>query len=288
MGSGPTDLRRHVQQLFGSGCLGGLSDAELLDRYVTGRDGRAFETLVTRHGVSGPARLPRGSPRSARGRGCVPGHVPGARPQGPESPGWGQFERLALRGCPAGREEAAVAEQNDRDRRATLRRSIPPGDRASIWEQADVAAVLHEEVDRLPESYRIPAILCYWQGLSYKLAARRLGVSEETIRGRLARSRDRLRIRLNRRGVIVPVGLLAAGEVLDLGHGHSRNGAQRPGRFGRPRVEGNGWSQRSGLGVRYCLDPRSITDDVPDPIENGCSSGCPDDGRPGRGSHAPA
>ncbi len=71
--------------------------------------------------------------------------------------------------------------------------------------------VLHGELAGLPERQRSAVVLCYMQGLTYAAAAQRLGTSEVAIRGQLARARERLRLRLTRRGVAVPAGLLAAG-----------------------------------------------------------------------------
>ena len=53
--------------------------------------------------------------------------------------------------------------------------------------------------------------LCYLEGLTYEAAAQHLGVSEGTVRGRLARARERLRRRLSARGMTVPAGLIVAG-----------------------------------------------------------------------------
>ncbi len=47
-------------------------------------------------------------------------------------------------------------------------------------------------------------VLCCLEGLSYDLAARRLGVSEPTLRGRLHRARKRLAARLRGRGILAP------------------------------------------------------------------------------------
>src|SRR5439155_556976 len=74
----------------------------------------------------------------------------------------------------------------------------------------EAVAALYEELDRLPEVDRQPLILCYLEGLSRDEAARRLGWTLNEIRGRLERSRSRLRKRLQRRGITLSAGLLAA------------------------------------------------------------------------------
>ena len=70
--------------------------------------------------------------------------------------------------------------------------------------RSDAAAILSEEIARLPEKYRAPVVLCYLEAMSYEAAAASLGVTEDTVRGRLARARERLRGALTRRGVEVP------------------------------------------------------------------------------------
>lgn len=66
---------------------------------------------------------------------------------------------------------------------------------------AEIAAVVHEEVDRLPERYRVPIVLCDLDGRTHEEAARHLGCPVGTVKSRLARGRDRLRDRLTRRGL---------------------------------------------------------------------------------------
>ncbi len=68
---------------------------------------------------------------------------------------------------------------------------------------------LHEEVSRLPERYRIPVVLCDLEGLTYQDAARRLGCPVGTIGVRLRRARERLRMRMTRRGLAPAAGLLS-------------------------------------------------------------------------------
>ena len=73
----------------------------------------------------------------------------------------------------------------------------------------DLGSVLHEELDRLPERYRVPIVLCYLEGLTHEQAARRVHWPVGTIRTRLARGRELLRARLIRRGLAPAVGGLA-------------------------------------------------------------------------------
>jgi RNA polymerase sigma factor (sigma-70 family) len=78
----------------------------------------------------------------------------------------------------------------------------------------DAAPILHEEVCRLPEKYREPLVLCYFQGLTHDQAAGQLGWPVGTVRSRLAKARDQLRPRLLRRGVAPSVAInLAMGQL---------------------------------------------------------------------------
>ena len=56
---------QQIRRLLGRGPVAGLSDAELLDRYATGRDESAFEALVALHGpmVAGVCRRRLDDPR---------------------------------------------------------------------------------------------------------------------------------------------------------------------------------------------------------------------------------
>ena len=65
---------------------------------------------------------------------------------------------------------------------------------------AEEANMLHEEIARLPDRYRTPVILCYLEGLTQDEAASQLGWPIGTVGVRLMRARERLRVRLTRRG----------------------------------------------------------------------------------------
>ena len=67
-------------------------------------------------------------------------------------------------------------------------------------EREELSAALHEELSRLPEKYRSPIVLCHLEGLSNEHAALQLGVPVRSIGARLVQGRERLRLRLTRRG----------------------------------------------------------------------------------------
>ena len=79
---------------------------------------------------------------------------------------------------------------------------------------------LHEEIDRLPERYRAPVVLCDLEGRTHEQAARHLGWPVGTVKSRLSRARERLRDRLTppragarRRSL---VGMLRPGGLAEL------------------------------------------------------------------------
>src|SRR5262249_51793429 len=62
----------------------------------------------------------------------------------------------------------------------------------------------------LPELYRLPFVLCHFEGRSGAAIARELGCPVGTVDARLSRARQRLRHGLARRGVVLSAGLLTA------------------------------------------------------------------------------
>jgi RNA polymerase sigma factor (sigma-70 family) len=66
----------------------------------------------------------------------------------------------------------------------------------------DLRPVVHAELQRLPQKYRAPLLLCYFQGKTSEEAARLLDWPLGTVKGRMSRARELLRGRLLRRGLV--------------------------------------------------------------------------------------
>jgi len=197
---------RQIHRLFDEGGAATLGDGQLLERFVVDRDEAAFEALVGRHGpmVLGTARAVLKDSHAAEDafQAAFVALARRARTiRGGEALG-GWLHRVAYReavraGSEAGRRRAAER------RAAEARRAIDP-------DLADLRATVHAEVDRLPEAFRLPVVLCDLQGLTKGQAAHHLGWTEATVRGRLERARRMLRDRLSRRGFGLTFGLAVA------------------------------------------------------------------------------
>jgi len=203
-----------MHQLFDFGAVGSVSDAQLLDRFVSRRGEvaeAAFEALVIRHGPM-VLRVCRSVLHNAHDAEdafqavfLVLANRAGSIRRRGSVASWlfGVALRVATRVKRAGARRRAV-NQRVAERAAESDLEV---ENDLDWE------LLHDEIQNLPERLRAPIVLCYLQGLTYDAAAHRLGLSDVAIRGRLARARERLRQRLIRRGVAVPAGLLVAGGV---------------------------------------------------------------------------
>jgi RNA polymerase sigma factor (sigma-70 family) len=217
VGSPSVALVRDMQTLFDAGTVAGLSDRQLLDRFMNARDGSsaaAFEVLVRRHGPM-VLRVCRNILKDwndaedafqatfvvlARRCGSI------RRRDSVESWLFGVASRVAARARVEAARRRAVERRGATEADAALGR--PEGDQADLPE---LGPIVQDEVQRLPERYRAPVVLCYWEGLTHEQAAAQLGCPIGTIRSRIARARDLLRRRLSRRGVAPIAGLAASG-----------------------------------------------------------------------------
>ena len=146
----------------------------------------------------------------ARRGGRLPGHVPRPGPQGGFAPRRGVAGPLApRRGLPRrGLRRGARARRRAHERRAA--EAASPTLAAPDAGRDDLGRVLHEEIGRLPATFRAAVVLCDLEGLTQEQAAQRLGWPSGTVRSRLARGRGRLQARLTRRGLAPTTGALAA------------------------------------------------------------------------------
>ncbi|WP_152049416.1 RNA polymerase sigma factor [Tautonia marina] len=200
---------RHLGTLFGGGSGLGMSDGQLLERFVT-REGtraeRAFEILVERHGPM-VQRVARSivSDRDLADDAFQTVFVTLAKRArslwvrdsiGP----W--LHAVTVRVATRMRNDQARRRRIDAKAAALMPSSFEPG------VPDDLGAALHEEIARLPEAQRLAIVLCLVEGLTHDQAADRLGWPVGTIRSRLARGRERLRSRLDRRGLAPSSGVL--------------------------------------------------------------------------------
>ena len=92
--------------------------------------------------------------------------------------------RISRRARAAAR--ARLARETRAARRAGSRETAPADANGD-----DLDSVLHEEIDRLPERYRLPIVLCDLDSQSHQEVARRLGWPVGTVKSRQARARQR-------------------------------------------------------------------------------------------------
>ncbi len=201
---------KHLRTLFDHGAIGGLSDGQLLERFVLRRDEAAeaaFAALVERHGpmVLRLCRQVIGDEHEAQDAAQTAFLVLARRADSirrhDSMASW--LYRVARRIATRARVAAA------RRREAEWRGSIIAAHRSNGGEQFVPQTELYEELDRLPERYRAPLVLCHLEGLTHQEAALRLRCPVRTVETRLLRGRARLRERLFRRG-LVPSTVLAA------------------------------------------------------------------------------
>jgi RNA polymerase sigma factor (sigma-70 family) len=193
---------------------GGLSDGQLLDRFIHQRDETAFEALVWRHGPMvlgvGPRVLHNlddaedilqatflslvRQARSIRRRETIAGWL------------YQVAYRLALR---------ARQQKKKRSRGQVALSEVAAAAPSSDDPAQEELRLLDEELQRLPEKYRIPLVLSYLQGITNQEIAVRLTYPIGTVFTRLARGREMLRKRLVRRGVTLSAGIMGAAVTPD-------------------------------------------------------------------------
>ena len=207
-----------LHTLLQSGTTAGLTDCQLLERFVSGDDGAraaAFEALVERHGpmVSSVCRSLLGDLHAA------------------EDASQATFLVLAQRACQVRRRDSlaswlfgvarrvALKSRRDLARRHEVERrgaEIAATRREAPAPSVDPAEV-YEALQSLPSILSLPVILCDLEGLTHDQATHQLHWTLRTFQRRLERGRKGLRARLSRRGlnpaseIVLPLAPLTGG-----------------------------------------------------------------------------
>ncbi len=200
---------QHLRRAGALGDAGGLTDGQLLERFVSRREGSALDALVRRHAamVWGVCRRVLRDHHDAEDAFqaaflVLVRKAASVRPR--ERVGswlYGVARQTALKA------RATAALRRARERQAA---DVPEPIAEEANRAGDVPAALDEELSRLPEKYRAALVLCYLEGRTRRDAARQLGVPEGTLAARVARGRALLAKRLARRGLIVSAGAAPA------------------------------------------------------------------------------
>jgi RNA polymerase sigma factor (sigma-70 family) len=203
---------QNLRKVLAAQQLGHLPDGQLLEQFVRDHEEAAFTALMQRHGamVLGVCRRVL------------------ERPQDAEDACQATFLVLVRRAASIRRADSlaswlhGVAYRIARKLLTQLRRQRtawhpqdldPPGpdtDPAMDLTWREVRVLLDAELQRLPEKYRQPLVLCYLEGKTRDEAAQQLHWTMGTLKGRLERGRNLLRSRLTRRGVTLPAALCGA------------------------------------------------------------------------------
>jgi RNA polymerase sigma factor (sigma-70 family) len=185
----------------------GISDGQLLTRFIAERDEAAFSALVRRHGpmVLGVCRRILGNAHDTddafqatflvlvqKARSVLNHEAIGS---------W--LHTVACRSA----QQAKVRNMRRQHRERAvggLPRALAPPTEPNDWQP-----LVDEELRRLPEKYRAAIVLCDLEGRPRREAARQLHLAEGTLSSRLCRGRQLLAQRLTRRGVTLSGGALA-------------------------------------------------------------------------------
>jgi RNA polymerase sigma factor (sigma-70 family) len=185
-----------------------MTDGELLECFVSGRDEGAFAALVRRHAamVWGVCRRVLSCHQDAedafqstflvlvrKAASVTPRHMVA---------NWlyGVAHQTALNA------RASAARRRARERQVT-QMTEPASPEQNLWH--NLLPILDQELSRLPARYRSAIVLCDLEGKTRKDAAQQFGVPEGTLSGWLTRGRAMLAKRLARHGLAVTGAALA-------------------------------------------------------------------------------
>jgi RNA polymerase sigma factor (sigma-70 family) len=199
---------RYVLKLASSSQLRDWTDLQLLKQFSSDRDEQAFAELMSRHAalVLSVCRRVLQHEQDAedafQATFLVLAQRAGSIRKGTALASWlyGVAYRISSK------QKISLARLHRREQRTTL---CAPNDPAYQAAWNDLQRVLDDELQLLPERYRLPFVLCCLQGKSKSETAAEVGWKEGTVASRLAQARKLLQQRLTRRGVTLSAGLAA-------------------------------------------------------------------------------
>jgi RNA polymerase sigma factor (sigma-70 family) len=200
---------QHIRKMAAVQTYRESSDRNLLERFVGERDEAAFTVLIERHGpmVLGVCRRTLPNFHDAEDA-CQATFLVLARTAASVR------KKASLSSWLHGvaRRVAAKLKRGHARRKAREQGfdSPAPRDPAAEVSWREVQAILDEELQRLPERYRAPVVLCYLECMTRDEAAKQLGLLPTTLYGRLERARDMLRTCLAKRGLTLSAAISAA------------------------------------------------------------------------------
>jgi RNA polymerase sigma factor (sigma-70 family) len=185
-----------------------MTDGQLLECFVARRDEAAFAALVRRHGpmVLGVCRRVLHHAQDAedafQAAFLVLARKAASIRQRELLGNWlyGVAYRTALDA------RSAAVRRQGRERQVSAMPEPVADDGADVWR--DLRPLLDQELNRLPDKYRVPVVLCDLEGRTRRHVARQLGIPEGTLSGRLTTARRILARRLARHGLALSTAVL--------------------------------------------------------------------------------
>jgi RNA polymerase sigma factor (sigma-70 family) len=207
MATGLPELMKRVRVSISAQRLADATDGDLLQQFAQERDDASFAELVRRHGPSVLAECRRVLADPSTGDDVfqatflVLARRAGAIRDPDRLGGWlrGVASRIARRA------RAQTAKRSAIER--PLSAAGDPAAAVTSPPASDLKAVLTEELNRLPQTYRDVVVACDVDGRTRRAAAQWLGIPVGTLSNRLSRAHALLGRRLLRRGVTLGVGL---------------------------------------------------------------------------------
>jgi len=201
---------RFIQKMRVNETTRHLSDEQLLNRFAKQQDTLAFEALLLRHGgmVLVVCRRVLANEQDAedvfQATFLTLAHKARSIHKRSSIGCWlhGVAHRLALK-----------ARSNAIKRKAieSGRALVGPETHPATMALHEIQPILDEELEKIPERFRAPLVLCYLEGKTRAQAALQLGWSQRTMMRRIDKGHELLRSRLMRRGVSIGTAALTTG-----------------------------------------------------------------------------